>query len=64
MQAEWLDQFYRIALGRTFIDGVIYSCLADAKDSHVPDSGLLTSALEPKDAYVALKRFRDRIFGR
>jgi hypothetical protein len=64
MQAEWLDQFYRTALGRTFIDGVIYSSFADAKDSPVPDSGLLTSALEPKDAYVAIKRLRDRIFGR
>lgn len=63
-QAEWLDQFYRIALGRTFIDGVIYSSFADTKDSPIPDSGLLTPALEPKDAYVALKRFRDRIFGR
>jgi len=63
-QAEWLDQFYRIALGRTFIDGVIYSCLADTKNSPIPDSGLLTPALEPKDSYTALKRFRDRIFGR
>jgi len=64
MQAEWLDQFYRIALGRTFIDGVIYSSFADTKDSPISDSGFLTSALEPKESYVALKRFRDRIFGR
>ncbi|MFH1370952.1 MAG: beta-galactosidase [Planctomycetota bacterium] len=64
MQAEWLDQFYRIALARTFIDGVIYSSFADTKDSPIPGSGLLTSALESKEAYVAMKRFRDRIFGR
>jgi hypothetical protein len=63
-QAEWLDQFYRIALGRTFIDGVVYSSLTDAKDSAIADSGLLTAGLEPKESYVVLKRFHDRIFGR
>jgi len=63
-QAEWLDQFYRIALGKAFIDGVIYSSFTDTKDSRLPDSGLLTAALEPKESYMALKRFRDRIFGR
>lgn len=63
-QAEWLDQFYRIALGRTFIDGVIYSSSTDTKESKLPHSGLLTAALEPKESYVVLKRFRDRIFGR
>jgi hypothetical protein len=64
VQAEWLDQFYRIALGRTFIDGVIYSSLTDIKEGEIADSGLLTAELEPKESYVALKRFRDRIFGR
>ena len=63
-QAEWLDQFYRIALGRTIIDGVIYSSFTDTKDVAIADSGLLTAGLEPKESYVALKRFHDRIFGR
>ena len=63
-QAEWLDHFYRIALGRIFIDGVIYSSFNDTKDSDIADSGLLTATLEPKESYVALKRSRDRIFGR
>ncbi|MGA2172741.1 MAG: endo-1,4-beta-xylanase [Sedimentisphaerales bacterium] len=63
-QAEWLDQFYRIALSRTMIDGVIYSSFTDTKDSAIADSGLLTANLEPKESYVALKRFHDRIFGR
>lgn len=63
-QAEWLNQFYRIALSRTFIDGVIYSRLADTENSPIPDSGLLTAALEPKQSYIAVKKFRDRIFGR
>jgi hypothetical protein len=63
-QAEWLDQFYRIALGRAYIDGVIYSTFADTKDSAIADSGLLSAGLEPKESYVVLKRLRDRIFGR
>jgi hypothetical protein len=63
-QAEWLDQFYRVALGRAFIDGVIYSGLTDVKDGVIADSGLLTEGLEQKESYVVLKRFHDRIFGR
>ena len=63
-QAEWLEQFYRIALGRAFIDGVIYSGLTDTTDSVIANSGLLTETLEPKASYVALKSFRDGIFGR
>ena len=63
-QAEWLDQFYRIALSKACVDSVIYSSFTDTKDSFLPDSGLLTATLEPKESYAALKRFRDRIFGR
>ena len=63
-QAEWLDQFYRIALSKACIDGVMYSNFTDVADSAVPDSGLMTAGLEPKESYLALKRFRDRIFGR
>jgi len=63
-QAEWLDQFYRISLSRPFIDGVIYAGLTDDKDSAIADSGLMTQGLEPKESYLTLKRFHDRIFGR
>ncbi len=63
-QAEWLDQFYRIALSKACIDGVMYSNFTDVADSVIPESGLMTAGLEPKESYLALKRFRDRIFGR
>jgi len=63
-QAEWLDQFCRIALGRAFIDGVICSSFTDTKDSAIADGGLLTAGLEPKESYAAMKRFHNRIFGR
>jgi len=63
-QAEWLDQFYRIVLSKACIDGVMYSNFTDTPDSAVPESGLMTAGLEPKESYMALKRFHDRIFGR
>jgi len=63
-QAEWLDNFYRIALSKTCIDSVLYSGLTDSKESDIPDSGMLTAALAPKESYAAIKRYRDRIFGR
>jgi hypothetical protein len=63
-QAEWLDQFYRISLSRPFIDGIVYAGLTGNKDSVIADSGLMTKGLEPKESYLALKRFHDRIFGR
>lgn len=63
-QAQWLDQFYRISLSRPFIDGVVYAGLTDGKDGDVAESGLMKSGLEPKESYLALKRFHDRIFGR
>jgi hypothetical protein len=63
-QAEWLDQFYRIALSKACIDGVIYSSFTDVKDGPIAESGLLTPALEPKESYATLKKYHDRIFGR
>ena len=63
-QAEWLDQLYRIVLGKPFIDGIVYSSFTDIKDSPVAESGLLTSSLEPKESYLTLKKYHDRIFGR
>jgi len=63
-QAEWLDQFYRIALSKACIDGVMYSNFTDVADGTISESGLMTAGLEPKESYLALKRFHDRIFGR
>jgi len=63
-QAEWLDQFYRIALSKACIDGIMYSNFTDSADELIPDSGLMTTNLEPKESCLVLKRFHDRIFGR
>jgi len=59
-QAEWLDQFYRIALSKACIDGVMYSNFTDVADSVVPESGLMTRDSNPRSR-IDIERFRDRI---
>jgi hypothetical protein len=63
-QSQWLEQFYRIALSKPFVDAVTYANLADARDSTIAHSGLLTNRLEPKESFETLKRLRHTIFSR
>lgn len=63
-QSRWLEQFYRIALSKPFVDAVTYANLADTLGSAVAHSGLLTDRLEPKESFQALKRLRHTIFSR
>lgn len=63
-QAEWLEQFYKIALSRPFVDSVTYSHLADTASSVIAGSGLLTEDLKPKAAFLALKKLETLIFSR
>ncbi|MHC4476514.1 MAG: endo-1,4-beta-xylanase [Planctomycetota bacterium] len=63
-QAEWIEQFYRIALSKPFVDTVTYSNLTDKEDGAVPGSGLLTSDMKPKESFGTLKRLHELIFSR
>jgi hypothetical protein len=63
-QQQWIEQFYRIALSKPFVDTVTYSNLTDTSDSAIAGSGLLTDQLEPKKSYQALKKLREAIFNR
>ncbi len=63
-QAQWVEQFYKIALSKPFVDSVTYSNLSDAENSVIANSGLLTAQLEPKKSYQTLKKLRDIIFNR
>jgi hypothetical protein len=63
-QSQWLEQFYKIALSKPFVDGVTYSNLCDVNGSTIANSGLLTSELEPKKSYQTLQKLRDTIFNR
>jgi len=61
-QGQWIEQFYKISLSKPFVDAVTYSNLADAKDSAIANSGLLTEQLEPKKSFRTLKKLHDAIF--
>lgn len=63
-QSQWIEQFYKIAMSKSYVDSVSYSSLTDRKNSTIADSGLLTSRLEPKESFVTLKKLRDAIFAR
>jgi GH35 family endo-1,4-beta-xylanase len=63
-QAQWLEQFYIVALSKPFVDTVTYSNLTDVKDSTIAHSGLLTSRLEPKESFRTLKKLQGLIFSR
>lgn len=61
-QGQWIEQFYKIALSKPFVDAVIYSNIADTDDSIIANSGLLTKEFEPKKSFQTLKKLRDTIF--
>ena len=61
-QGRWIEQFYKIALSKPYVDVVTYSDLTDTADSAVPNSGLLTEKLEPKKSFRALKKLHNTIF--
>ncbi|MHC4534413.1 MAG: hypothetical protein ACYS6K_10710, partial [Planctomycetota bacterium] len=63
-QGQWIEQFYKIALSKQFVNSVTYSHLTDTEDSAIADSGLLTAELESKASYRMLKELHDGIFSR
>jgi hypothetical protein len=63
-QAQWVEQFCKIALSKPFVDSVTYANLCDAENSIIANSGLLTAQFEPKKSYQTLKKLREVIFNR
>jgi len=63
-QQQWIEQFYKIALSKPFVDAVTYANLADTKAAIVANSGLLSGRLEPKKSFGALKKLHEAIFTR
>ncbi len=61
VQAEWLEQFYKIALGRPFINTVTYSHLADDADMPISGCGLLNDKFSPKQAFLVVAKFQKAI---
>lgn len=64
LQGQWIEQFYKIALSKQFVNSVTYANLMDTEDSCILNSGLLTNDLEPKESFRTLKKLHDSIFSR
>jgi len=63
-QGQWIEQFYKIALSKPFVDTVTYSHLVDVPHSILPQSGLFTAKLDPKPSFLVLQKLRGQIFNR
>jgi len=61
-QGQWIEQFYKIALSKPFVDTVTYSNLTDTDDNAIANSGLLTAQLEPKKSFQTLMKLHNAIF--
>ncbi len=64
LQGTWIEEFYKLALGRPFINTVTYSCLADGPSAPIRGCGLLTSKLSPKKAFLVMAKFQKTIMKR
>jgi hypothetical protein len=61
-QGQWIEQFYKIALSKPFVERVTYSNLADTDNSAIANSGLLTTQLEPRESFRVLNKLHNTIF--
>jgi hypothetical protein len=60
-QAEWLDQFYRIALSRPAVETVTWQDLADRDDGVLQDGGLLQKDMVAKTAFQRMIQIKERL---
>jgi hypothetical protein len=63
-QAQWVEQFCKIALSKPFINTVTYSEFADNNADNTVGYGLLDKQLKPKESYHALSRLQKLILSR
>jgi hypothetical protein len=63
-QKQWIEQFYKLAFSKPFINAVTYSNLTDSPDSVINHSGLLKENFESKKSFLMLKKMHLDIFGR
>jgi len=64
VQSDWIEQFYKIALGKPFVNSITYSNLADTEDIMISGSGLLTEKFEPKETFLTLGKLQKLISDR
>ncbi|MBN2063842.1 MAG: endo-1,4-beta-xylanase [Sedimentisphaerales bacterium] len=54
IQAQWLENFYKIALSKPFVDTITWQDLADRKDGIISNGGLTSTEMHPKPAFDKL----------
>lgn len=63
VQSRWLEAIYQIAMSKPFVEAVAWSEIIDHQDLELPQSGLFTDQLQPKNAFRRLLAFRRRLMG-
>jgi len=61
VQAQWIKEFYTIALSKPFVESVTWKDLVDRPAGGIPSGGLLHVNLKPKPAFKVLKDIRAEI---
>jgi hypothetical protein len=62
VQADWLDAFYRVAIGKAFVTAVSWRDFSDHQPHYLPHGGLLRKDLHPKVAFQKLLAVRHEIW--
>lgn len=62
-QSRWLEQFYKVVLGKPFVTTVTYSKFADEEKSELL-SGLVNNGFEPKKSFKSIKKFQKLILNK
>ena len=62
IQAEWLAQFFDVALSKPFVESVAWYGLADDPSQPVPHGGIMRSDLTPKPASERLNQLRSAVY--
>lgn len=61
-QAEWVDEFFRIAISKPFVTAITWRDFSDHKAHLVPHGGLLRKDTQPKIAFQQLLGVRQAIW--
>jgi hypothetical protein len=59
LQADWMEQFYRVCLSKPFVESISWGNLADMNPS-LPSGGMMDDLLKPKPVFERLAQMREK----
>ncbi len=59
LQADWMEQFYRVCLSKPFVESIAWGNLADMNPS-LPSGGMMDDLLQPKPVFERLQQMREK----